>query len=279
MFFKINVGSDEFASFFHAHGCNSSSRCLRAAQHRLYSRWCEFSSFKPGTVEYLSDVNPTAQMTLATPLRPIPGQTSTRRRSTLLQVQDSWSPSSTPTNSAARVGQHSSQVYIFRCVLLLPPVSSQSNARGPGRYPWRQTSARNNYFPASSPDGIDLAYNMVPARLASKGYVSYHVGKWCVFSRYRCTAVSDMGACVRLILCPSFGPGTRASSHPSTSRFLAASTSRTASSVAAKTTLSSGASSESRVPASSPTRPATSGKRTSLPRSLLGSIRVPDSPR
>lgn len=47
-----------------------------------------------------------------------------------------------------------------------------------GRYPWRQTSARNNYMPASSPDGIDLAFNMVPARLASKGYVSYHVGKW-----------------------------------------------------------------------------------------------------
>lgn len=47
-----------------------------------------------------------------------------------------------------------------------------------GRYPYKQTSTRTNYIPASAPDGIDLGYNMVPKRLASLNYVSYHVGKW-----------------------------------------------------------------------------------------------------
>jgi arylsulfatase A-like enzyme len=52
-----------------------------------------------------------------------------------------------------------------------------------GRFPWRVSSticdARVcNYLPATTPMGVHLGYSMLPARLAEKRYLSYHVGKW-----------------------------------------------------------------------------------------------------
>ena len=47
-----------------------------------------------------------------------------------------------------------------------------------GRYPWRLPNTRMNLIPSSIMDGTPLSYNMLPARLAAKGYISYHVGKY-----------------------------------------------------------------------------------------------------
>jgi arylsulfatase B len=51
-----------------------------------------------------------------------------------------------------------------------------------GRYPWRLPSTRINFIPSYVMDGTPLNYTMIPARLASQGYVSYHIGK----CEYRC---------------------------------------------------------------------------------------------
>jgi arylsulfatase A-like enzyme len=42
-----------------------------------------------------------------------------------------------------------------------------------GRYPWRLPNTRINFLPAYVMDGTPLRYNMLPARLADKGYVSH----------------------------------------------------------------------------------------------------------
>jgi arylsulfatase I/J len=47
-----------------------------------------------------------------------------------------------------------------------------------GRYPWRLPQSRCNFIPAYIMDGTPLGYTMLPARLAAKNYVSYHIGKW-----------------------------------------------------------------------------------------------------
>jgi len=47
-----------------------------------------------------------------------------------------------------------------------------------GRYPWRLPSTRINFIPAYIMDGTQLNFTMVPQRLASQGYVNYHIGKW-----------------------------------------------------------------------------------------------------
>ena len=47
-----------------------------------------------------------------------------------------------------------------------------------GRYPYHLVATRCNLIPSTIPEGISLGYEMLPARLASAGYVSHHVGKW-----------------------------------------------------------------------------------------------------
>ena len=46
-----------------------------------------------------------------------------------------------------------------------------------GRYSWRTAPSRCNMLPASAPDGVHLAYSMLPAHLAHAGYRSVHSGK------------------------------------------------------------------------------------------------------
>ena len=52
-----------------------------------------------------------------------------------------------------------------------------------GRFPWRLSSTICdgqvcNYLPSHIPMGINVAYSMLPKRLAEGGYISHHVGKW-----------------------------------------------------------------------------------------------------
>lgn len=47
-----------------------------------------------------------------------------------------------------------------------------------GRFPFKLAATRSNFIPWTLPDGTHLSYAMLPKKLASAGYVSYHVGKW-----------------------------------------------------------------------------------------------------
>jgi arylsulfatase A-like enzyme len=47
-----------------------------------------------------------------------------------------------------------------------------------GRYPWRLPNSRINLIPSYVLDGTPLGYNMLPRRLASRNFLSYHSGKW-----------------------------------------------------------------------------------------------------
>eukprot|EP01084_Bolivina_argentea_P010244 19074_1 len=47
-----------------------------------------------------------------------------------------------------------------------------------GRYPYKLCATRQNLVPAWDLEGINLAYTMLPQKLALGGYVSYHIGKW-----------------------------------------------------------------------------------------------------
>ena len=47
-----------------------------------------------------------------------------------------------------------------------------------GRYPWKLPGVRCNLIPSSIPEGVPLAYTMLPEHLAKVGYFSAHVGKW-----------------------------------------------------------------------------------------------------
>jgi hypothetical protein len=52
-----------------------------------------------------------------------------------------------------------------------------------GRFPYHLAATRCNLIPSSIPEGTDLGYTMLPKLLATQGYVSHHVGKWCAKPR------------------------------------------------------------------------------------------------
>ena len=47
-----------------------------------------------------------------------------------------------------------------------------------GRYPFKLCATRRNFEPPWDKEGINLAYTMLPLKLAKGGYISYHIGKW-----------------------------------------------------------------------------------------------------
>eukprot|EP01084_Bolivina_argentea_P071225 129521_1 len=47
-----------------------------------------------------------------------------------------------------------------------------------GRYPFKLCATRRNFMPPWDAEGINLAYTMLPMKLAAGGYISYHIGKW-----------------------------------------------------------------------------------------------------
>eukprot|EP01083_Nonionella_stella_P085700 237700_1 len=47
-----------------------------------------------------------------------------------------------------------------------------------GRYPFKLCATRRNFVPPFDMEGIHLGYTMLPQKLNTGGYVSYHIGKW-----------------------------------------------------------------------------------------------------